>query len=88
MPPRRGPPSSKWLAARPGQCDPDKSGSMATKVNDTVQGFNTYIAELKKEPQVDYLFSLTLFDTETVKRHVETGRCTCLGRQKLPTLRE
>jgi hypothetical protein len=44
---------------------------MATKVNDTVQGFNTYIAELKKEPQVDYLFSLTLFDTETVKRHVD-----------------
>lgn len=48
----------------------DKSGSMASKVNDTVQGFNTYVAELAKEPLVDYSFSLTLFDTEIVKRHV------------------
>jgi uncharacterized protein YegL len=41
----------------------DKSGSMSTKVQDVIGGFNLYIDELAKEPAVDYGFSLTLFDT-------------------------
>lgn len=41
----------------------DKSGSMSTKVQDIVGGFNLYLDELAKEPAVDYGFSLTLFDT-------------------------
>jgi uncharacterized protein YegL len=41
----------------------DKSGSMSTKVQDVIGGFNLYLDELAKEPAVDYGFSLTLFDT-------------------------
>jgi hypothetical protein len=41
----------------------DKSGSMSTKVQDVIGGFNLYLDELAKEPGVDYGFSLTLFDT-------------------------
>jgi uncharacterized protein YegL len=41
----------------------DKSGSMSTKVQDVIGGFNVYLDELAKEPAVDYGFSLTLFDT-------------------------
>jgi uncharacterized protein YegL len=41
----------------------DKSGSMSTKVQDVIGGFNLYLDELAKEPVVDYGFSLTLFDT-------------------------
>ena len=41
----------------------DKSGSMSTKVQDVVGGFNLYLDELAKEPTVEYGFSLTLFDT-------------------------
>ena len=41
----------------------DKSGSMSTKVNDVIGGFNLYLDELAKEPAVDYGFSLSLFDT-------------------------
>ena len=48
----------------------DKSGSMASKTNDVIEGFNAYIAGLGKEDQVNYLFSLTLFDTQVVYRHV------------------
>ena len=48
----------------------DKSGSMGSKVNDTIHGFNSYVAELKKEEQVEYSFSLTLFDTNILNRHV------------------
>ena len=40
----------------------DKSGSMSTKVQDVIGGFNLYLDELAKEPAVDYGFSLTLFD--------------------------
>jgi hypothetical protein len=41
----------------------DKSGSMSTKVQDVIGGFNLYLDELAKEPAVEYGFSLTLFDT-------------------------
>ena len=41
----------------------DKSGSMSTKVQDVIGGFNLYLEELAKELAVDYGFSLTLFDT-------------------------
>ncbi len=41
----------------------DKSGSMHSKVQDVIGGFNAYVVELAKEPAVDYRFSLTLFDT-------------------------
>jgi uncharacterized protein YegL len=41
----------------------DKSGSMSTKVQDVIGGFNLYLEELAKETAVDYGFSLTLFDT-------------------------
>jgi uncharacterized protein YegL len=48
----------------------DKSGSMASKLNDVIEGFNAYVDGLAKEDQVDYLFSLTLFDTLVAYRHV------------------
>ena len=48
----------------------DKSGSMASKLNDVIEGFNAYIDGLAKEDQVEYLFSLTLFDTQVAYRHV------------------
>ena len=48
----------------------DKSGSMASKLNDVIDGFNAYVDGLAKEDQVDYLFSLTLFDTLVAYRHV------------------
>ena len=48
----------------------DKSGSMASKLNDVVEGFNAYVDGLAKEDKVDYLFSLTLFDTVVVYRDV------------------
>ena len=41
----------------------DKSGSMSSKVQDVIGGFNLYLDEIAKEPAVDYGFSLTLFDT-------------------------
>lgn len=47
----------------------DKSGSMSTKVEDVIGGFNLYLDELAKEPAVDYGFSLTLFDTVVEMRH-------------------
>jgi uncharacterized protein YegL len=48
----------------------DKSGSMASKLNDVVEGFNTYVDGLAREDKVDYLFSLTLFDTMVAYRDV------------------
>jgi hypothetical protein len=36
---------------------------MASKLNDVIEGFNAYVDGLSKEDKVDYLFSLTLFDT-------------------------
>jgi len=47
----------------------DKSGSMSTKVQDVIGGFNLYLDELAKEPAVDYGFSLTLFDTVVEMRY-------------------
>jgi hypothetical protein len=34
----------------------DKSGSMSTKVQDVIGGFNLYLDELAKESAVDYGF--------------------------------
>jgi uncharacterized protein YegL len=48
----------------------DKSGSMASKLNDVIEGFNAYLKGLSKEDKVDYLFSLTLFDTMVAYRNV------------------
>ena len=48
----------------------DKSGSMASKTNDVILGFNSYLAGLAEEDKVDYSFSLTLFDTQVRHRDV------------------
>ena len=48
----------------------DKSGSMAAKASDVIEGFNAYLAGLAEEDSVDYSLSLTLFDTEIQYRHV------------------
>jgi uncharacterized protein YegL len=48
----------------------DKSGSMASKLNDVIEGFNAYADGLAQEDQVEYLFSLTLFDTQVAYRDV------------------
>ena len=47
----------------------DKSGSMSTKVQDVIGGFNLYISELAKEPAVEYGFTLTLFDTAVAMKY-------------------
>ena len=47
----------------------DKSGSMNSKVQDIIGGFNLYISELGKEPAVEYGFTLTLFDTAVAVRY-------------------
>jgi hypothetical protein len=47
----------------------DKSGSMHSKVQDVIGGFNLYLDELAKESAVDYGFSLTLFDTVVELRY-------------------
>lgn len=47
----------------------DKSGSMSTKVQDVIGGFNLYLDELAKEQAVHYGFSLTLFDTLVEMRY-------------------
>ncbi len=47
----------------------DKSGSMNTKVQDVIGGFNLYISELAKEPAVEYGFTLTLFDTAVAMKY-------------------
>lgn len=54
----------------------DKSGSMATCLNDTIGGFNTYIDELKRDTKSKYSFSLTLFDTNFENRHVAVDLST------------
>src|SRR5215472_10142397 len=43
---------------------------MASKTNDVIEGFNAYVAGLGQEDRVNYLFSLTLFDTQVAYRHV------------------
>jgi uncharacterized protein YegL len=47
----------------------DKSGSMSSKVQDVIGGFNLYIDELAKDKNVEYGFSLTLFDTAVALRY-------------------
>ncbi|MFY9673500.1 MAG: hypothetical protein WCB53_01220 [Terriglobales bacterium] len=47
----------------------DKSGSMATKVQDVIGGFNLYIDELAKERAVEYGLTLTLFDTAVAMKY-------------------
>lgn len=44
----------------------DQSGSMGTVREATISGFNEYIDSLRKE-NTDFIFSLTLFDTEVYK---------------------
>jgi uncharacterized protein YegL len=48
----------------------DKSGSMASKLKDVIEGFNAYVDGLAQEDKVEYLFSLTLFDTQVAYREV------------------
>ncbi len=50
----------------------DKSGSMEDCRNATISGFNEYVSTLKNKRKKDdnILFSLTLFDTEVIKKHV------------------
>ena len=48
----------------------DKSGSMASKLKDVIEGFNAYLDGLAQEDKVEYLFSLTLFDTQVAHRDV------------------
>lgn len=48
----------------------DKSGSMSTKVQDVIGGFNTYVDELRKQTEVDFRFTLTLFDTDFVEKYL------------------
>ena len=48
----------------------DKSGSMASKLKDVIEGFNAYVDGLAQEDKVEYLFSLTLFDTQVTYRDV------------------
>jgi uncharacterized protein YegL len=48
----------------------DKSGSMASKLKDVIEGFNAYLDGLAQEDKVEYLFSLTLFDTQVSYRDV------------------
>jgi hypothetical protein len=43
---------------------------MASKLNDVIEGFNAYVDGLAKEDKVEYLFSLTLFDTMVAYRDV------------------
>ena len=47
----------------------DKSGSMNSKVQDVIGGFNLYISELAKEQAVEYGFTLTLFDTAVAMKY-------------------
>jgi uncharacterized protein YegL/transcriptional regulator with XRE-family HTH domain len=48
----------------------DKSGSMSTKVQDVIGGFNTYIEELKKDTASEFKFTLTLFDTDFEEKYL------------------
>jgi len=60
----------------------DKSGSMASKLRDVVDGFNAYVDGLAQEDRVEYLFSLTLFDTQVAYRDVAIP---LIGVRKLDT---
>lgn len=41
----------------------DRSGSMQSVWQETLSGFKTFVQKLKEEKDVDYVFSLTTFDT-------------------------
>jgi uncharacterized protein YegL len=43
---------------------------MASKSTDVIEGFNAYLKGLEEENEVDYAFSLTLFDTNVIHRDV------------------
>jgi len=47
----------------------DKSGSMQSVEGATIEGFNSYISKLKEDSNIDYRFSLTLFDTEVSRKY-------------------
>lgn len=46
----------------------DKSGSMGIVRDATISGFNEYLTTLKNDAMTDYNFSLTLFDTDVIKK--------------------
>jgi len=52
----------------------DRSGSMATVWDETLNGFKTYVENLqadeKKDDEIEYLFSLTTFDTVIETPHI------------------
>jgi len=52
----------------------DRSGSMASVWEETLNGFKTYVenlqADQKKDDEIEYLFSLTTFDTTIDTPHV------------------
>jgi hypothetical protein len=48
---------------------------MASKLKDVIEGFNAYVDGLTREDKVDYLFSLTLFDTQVAYRDVAIPLC-------------
>jgi len=47
----------------------DKSGSMSSSRDDVIGGFNTYIADLKKDEDTDVKLTLVMFDTYVHKLH-------------------
>lgn len=47
----------------------DKSGSMSSSRDDVIGGFNTYIADLKKDEETDVKLTLVMFDTYVHKLH-------------------
>lgn len=50
----------------------DKSGSMDAVKQATISGFNEYVDSLRKDKNVSYTMSLTLFDTEKEHRYKNT----------------
>lgn len=61
----------------------DRSGSMASVWEETLSGFRTYIkdmqADQQKDSEVEYLFSLTTFDTQIETPHVGVAMATVDG---------
>lgn len=51
----------------------DQSGSMASVIGQTIEGFNKYLSKLQEDTKTNYLFSLTLFNGNAVDQpHVAT----------------
>lgn len=46
----------------------DKSGSMSSVQDTTISAFNEYLQSLKNDKKTNYLFSLTLFDSESIDK--------------------